>query len=95
MIPCRALARYAPCMRRNDGYVEVARFPDTFLANLWTGRLKAEGLDATVEPDLRMDEWAMAEQLMKIAVVRVFVAADDAAAAREILRGVDKAEVVD
>ena len=82
-------------MRTEGDYEEIARFSDTFLAQLWTGRLKAEGIKAVVEDDVRQDEWAKAQELMGIAAVRVFAPSDQAEGAREILRGVDKAEVIE
>ena len=82
-------------MRTEGDYEEIARFPDSFLAQLWTGRLKAEGIPAVAEDDIRQDEFAKVQELGGIATVRVFAPSEQAEEARAILRGVDKAKVIE
>lgn len=82
-------------MRVEGDYEEIARFRDSFMAQLWAGRLKAEGISAVVEGDLRQDEWAKAQELLGTGSIRVFARSDQAVEARAILRPVDQATIVE
>lgn len=82
-------------MRTEGDYEEIARFPDTFIANLWVGRLKAEGILSEVEDDLRQDGFKMAQEAFDVPMVRVYAHRDKAEAARDILRGVEKALIIE